>query len=100
MNARLRTKYGRSLEVGRGTTTRLNSKYAPTQITQQALIGNIMPAQYLVKFNIFIEILLKINSHHFHSTKRHIRTLNTDSNGEETCLLSPNPNYNKLSLFY
>ncbi|GME71476.1 unnamed protein product [Ambrosiozyma monospora] len=48
-----------------GTTLRLNSNFAPNNISQKALIGNIMPAQYLVKFNIFIEILLILNSHKF-----------------------------------
>ncbi|GMG39481.1 unnamed protein product [Ambrosiozyma monospora] len=56
--------------IQQGTTFRLNIRYAPRQISQETIMGVIMPAQYYIKFNIYLDILLQINSHHFASSPK------------------------------
>ncbi|GME70418.1 unnamed protein product [Ambrosiozyma monospora] len=59
--------------VQQGTTHKMNSKHAPLHITQQEIMGKIMPPQHYVKINIYLEILIKISTHHFSpSPKFHI----------------------------
>ncbi|GMG29220.1 unnamed protein product [Ambrosiozyma monospora] len=56
--------------IQQGTTFRLNTRYAPRQISQETIMGVIMPAQYYIKFNIYLDILLQINSHQFASSPK------------------------------
>ncbi|GMG44772.1 unnamed protein product [Ambrosiozyma monospora] len=55
--------------IQQDTSFRLNTItiYSPRQISQETIMGVIMPAQYYIKFNIYLDILLQINSHHFAS---------------------------------
>ncbi|GMG27536.1 unnamed protein product [Ambrosiozyma monospora] len=56
--------------IQQGTTFRLNTRYAPRQISQETIMGVMMPAQYYIKFKIYLDILLQINSHHFASSPK------------------------------